>query len=216
MGTPTDREAVIPLDAPHEARGWFGQHDLIVTEDVMATISEPPPTGASSPARGNVSSATLQFNAATINNALHRTCQGLPAMTDSSHAMSGPDELLAMMPYAAALGIELHHATLAQVTGSLAWAPERCTAGGVLHGGAIMSLADTIGAVCAYLNLPDGASTATIDSTTRLYRPLHAGTLHGTARPVHVGRTMIAVTIDLTDDQDRLVAQTSQAQAVIT
>jgi len=79
-----------------------------------------------------------------------------------------------------------------------------------------MSLADTIGAVCAYLNLPDGASTATIDSTTRLYRPLRAGTLHATARPAHTGRTLIAVTTDLTDDHDRLIAQTSQAQAVIT
>ena len=131
-------------------------------------------------------------------------------------ATPGPDELLAMMPYATTLGIQLDEATPTLVTGSLAWAPERCTAGGVLHGGAIMSLADTIGAVCAFLNLPKGASTATIDSTTRLYRPLRAGSLHAAARPAHVGRTLIAVTTDLTDDQDRLIAQTSQAQAVIT
>ena len=125
-----------------------------------------------------------------------------------------PGQLLAMMPYATALGIELHEATPSLTTGSLAWAAERCTAGGILHGGAIMSLADTIGAVCAFLNLPEGAGTATIDSTTRLYRPLRAGTLHATARPAHVGRTLIVVTTDLTDDQQRLIAQTSQAQAV--
>lgn len=77
-----------------------------------------------------------------------------------------------------------------------------------------LSLA-AIGAVCAVLNLPDGASTATIDSATRLYRPLRAGTLHAAARPAHVGRTLIAVTTDLTDDRGRLIAQTSQAQAVI-
>lgn len=120
-----------------------------------------------------------------------------------------------MMPYATALGIELHEATPSQVRGSLAWSAERCTAGGILHGGAIMSLADTIGAICAFLNLPDGASTATIDSTTRLYRPVRAGSLHATARPAHVGRTLITVTTDLTDERARLIAQTSQAQAII-
>ncbi len=137
--------------------------------------------------------------------------------TNPATSALGPDELLAMMPYATTLGIQLHEATPALVTGSLAWTPERCTAGGILHGGAIMSLADTIGAVCAFLNLPDGTTTtATIDSTTRLYRPLRTGTLHATARPAHVGRTLIAVTTDLTDDQGRLIAQTSQAQAVTT
>ncbi len=79
-----------------------------------------------------------------------------------------------------------------------------------------MSLADTVGAVCAFLNLPHGANTATIDSTTRLYRPLQTGTLHATARPAHTGRTVIVVTTNLTDDRQRLVAQISQAQAVIT
>jgi uncharacterized protein (TIGR00369 family) len=77
-----------------------------------------------------------------------------------------------------------------------------------------MSLADTVGAVCAFLNLPEGAGTATIDSSTRLYRPLRGGTLHAAARPAHVGRTLIVVTTDLTDDEQRLIAQTSQAQAV--
>ncbi|HEX7353895.1 MAG TPA: PaaI family thioesterase [Mycobacteriales bacterium] len=127
----------------------------------------------------------------------------------------GADDLLAMMPYAGSLGIALHEVTPSLATGSLAWAPERCTAGGILHGGVIMSLADTIGAVCAFLNLPVGARTATIDSTTRLYRPLTAGRLHAAARPTHVGRTVIVVATDLTDDEGRLVAQTSQAQAVI-
>lgn len=132
----------------------------------------------------------------------------------TGNAPASPGQLLAMMPYATALGIELHEATPSLTTGSLDWAPGRCTAGGILHGGAIMSLADTVGAVCAYLNLPEGAGTATIDSTTRLLRPLRAGTLHATARPVHVGRTLIVINIDLTDDQQRLIAQTSQAQAV--
>jgi len=135
-------------------------------------------------------------------------------MTDPGHPPPGPEQLLAMMPYAEALGITLHEATAALTTGSLAWSAERCTAGGIMHGGAIMSLADTVGAVCAFLNLPEGAGTATIDSTTRLFRPLRSGTLHAAARPAHVGRTLIVVATDLTDDGQRLVGQTSQAQAV--
>ncbi len=136
-------------------------------------------------------------------------------MTDTGNSTPSPDQLLAMMPYAAALGIELHETTASLTTGSLAWTPQRCTAEGILHGGAIMSLADTVGAICAFLNLPEGASTATIDSSTRLYRALRAGALHASARPAHVGRTIIVVTTDLTDDHQRLIAQTSQAQAVV-
>lgn len=121
-----------------------------------------------------------------------------------------------MIPFAAELGIELQEATPELTIGSLPWSAELCTGGGVMHGGVIMSLADTIGAVCAFLNLPEGARTATIDSTTRLFRPLTRGTLHATAKPVQVGRTVIVVATDLADDDGKLVAQTSQAQAVIT
>jgi uncharacterized protein (TIGR00369 family) len=126
-----------------------------------------------------------------------------------------PDDLLALMPHAVALGVTLHEATRERTTGSLAWAPDRCTTGGLLHGGTIMSLADSVGAVCAYLNLPAGAGTATVDSTTRFFRGVSSGTLRATARPVHVGRRLIVVQTELTDDRERLVAQTSQAQAVL-
>ncbi|MBV8462300.1 MAG: PaaI family thioesterase [Acidimicrobiales bacterium] len=136
-------------------------------------------------------------------------------MSDRGTSRAHLERLLASMPYAVRLGIELHEASPRLTTGSLPWSPDRCTVAGILHGGAVMSLADTIGAICAFLNLPEGASTATIDSTTRLYRPLRAGSLHAAARPAHVGRTLIVVTTDLTDDEGRLVAQTSQAQAVI-
>ena len=57
-------------------------------------------------------------------------------------------------------------ATPDEVIGRMAWAPERCTAGGVLHGGALMGLADSLGGVCAFLNLPEGSGTATISSST--------------------------------------------------
>ena len=88
------------------------------------------------------------------------------------------DQLLALMPFAVATGIELDSAPPDEVVGRLAWAPNRCTAGGLIHGGALMTLADSIGAVCAHLNLPAGASTSTVSSTTSLVRSLRSGTAH--------------------------------------
>jgi len=86
-----------------------------------------------------------------------------------------PADLLALMPFAAATGVELDRASPTEVAGRLPWAPERCTASGVLHGGALMTLADTVGAVCAFLNLPAGASTSTVSMSTSLMRAVRSG-----------------------------------------
>jgi len=125
------------------------------------------------------------------------------------------EDLLALMPFATALGIELDAAGAEEVRGRLAWAPERCTAGGLLHGGALMAFADSLGGICAYLNLPDGAGTATISSNTAFMRAVRDGEVTGVARPLHAGRSVIVVQTDLTDDGGRRVAQVTQAQAVL-
>ena len=125
------------------------------------------------------------------------------------------DQLLALMPFAVATGVAVDRAAPDEVVGRLAWAPERCTAGGLMHGGALMTLADSIGAVCAFLNLPPGASTSTVSSTTSLVRGLRSGTAHAVARPAHVGRSFVLVNVELTDDDGRLLAQTTQTQAVL-
>lgn len=126
-----------------------------------------------------------------------------------------PQELLSSMPFSEHCGMELVRASAEEVGGKLDWSPERCTAGGVLHGGALMALADTLGAVCAFLNLPPGASTSTIESKTNFFRPVRAGSVHAASRPLHVGRTTIAVQTELRDDQQRLVALVTQTQAVL-
>jgi uncharacterized protein (TIGR00369 family) len=126
-----------------------------------------------------------------------------------------PAALLDLMPFAATLGIELVEATPELVTGRLAWADALCTAGGILHGGALMTLGDTLGAVCAFLHLPAGARTATIESKTNFFRAAGAGTITATAKPLHVGRTVIVVQTDLWDDRERRIAQVTQTQAVI-
>src|SRR5690242_20872825 len=119
------------------------------------------------------------------------------------------------MPFAVAAGICLDTAAPGEVTGWLPWAPERCTAGGLMHGGALMTLADSVGAVCAFLNLPSGATTSTTASNTVFVRGVRGGTVTAIARPLHVGRSTIAVSTELHDEAGRLVAQTTQTQAVL-
>ena len=125
------------------------------------------------------------------------------------------DALLASMPFAQDLGLRLLTAGPEEVRGELPWAPERCTTGGLLHGGAVMALADTLGAVCAFLNLPEGAGTSTIESKTNFFRGVREGLVTATSRPLHVGRTTIAVQTESRDDDGRLVALSLQTQAVL-
>jgi uncharacterized protein (TIGR00369 family) len=124
-------------------------------------------------------------------------------------------ELLAMIPFAVTLGMELLSATPDEVVGRLAWREELCTTAGALHGGALMGLADNLGGVCAYLNLPTGAATATISSSTNFMRGVREGHVTATARPLRVGRTVIVVETVMRDDAGQLAVQTTQAQAVI-
>lgn len=132
--------------------------------------------------------------------------------------MAAPDPatLAAMMPFAVATGVEVTAATAEEVRGRLAWAPERCTTAGVLHGGAIMTLADTLGAICAFLNLPPGAGTSTIESKTNFFAAVRSGHLEAVTRPLHVGRRTIVVQTDVRDGTGRRVAQVTQTQAVLT
>ena len=124
-------------------------------------------------------------------------------------------DLVSAMPFAASTGISVVSATPESVVGTMDWAPERCTAAGILHGGALMTLADTIGALVAFLNLPPGAYTSTIESKTNLFRAVREGTITATGTPLHVGRTTIAVQTEVRDDAGKLVSVTIQTQAVL-
>jgi uncharacterized protein (TIGR00369 family) len=125
-------------------------------------------------------------------------------------------ELVAAMPFAERLGIDVESASAEEVRGGLEWAADLCTAGGVIHGGALMALADSVGGLCAYLNLPEGASgTATIESKTNFFRAVREGRVAAVARPLHVGRSFVVVQTDVVDDGGRPVTTTIQTQAVL-
>jgi uncharacterized protein (TIGR00369 family) len=126
-----------------------------------------------------------------------------------------PADLLATMPYAVHTGVVIDTANKESVTGHLDWAAERCTIGGVLHGGALMTLADSLGAVAAFLHLPAGAGTATVSSSTALLRAAREGRVTGTARVVNAGRRFITVQTDLADEAGKPISTTTQVQAVL-
>lgn len=129
--------------------------------------------------------------------------------------MSSLDHETLEQPFAALLGVDLQSATPGLVIATMRWRPELCTSSGVLHGGAIMAFADSIGAYCAVLNLPERALTSTIESKTNFFRAVREGSITGRSEPLHVGRTTIVVRT-VVSAADRPVAHVIQTQAVLT
>jgi 1,4-dihydroxy-2-naphthoyl-CoA hydrolase len=124
-------------------------------------------------------------------------------------------DFTANMPFFQLCGMSIASATRDEIKGTMPWRTEICTTAGVIHGGALMAFADTLGAVCAFLNLPEGAMTATIESKTNFFRPVSKGAVHGTTTPLHIGRTTIVAQTDLRDDAGKRVALVTQTQAII-
>ena len=125
-------------------------------------------------------------------------------------------QVAAAASFTAFLGIEMISASPEEVRARLAWSEDRCTAGSILHGGALMGLADNAGGFCAFLNLPEGAAgTATIESKTNFFGPVRSGYVHAVSRPLHTGRRTVVVDTELFDDTGKLVARVTQTQAVL-
>jgi len=121
-----------------------------------------------------------------------------------------------LMPLAATLGIRVGDYAAERVTMSLDWSPSLCTADGVLHGGVLMALADSAGAACALLNLPnDATGTTTIESKTNFMGAVRNGSVSATSTPLHRGGTTIVVETSVVDGAGRRVAKVTQTQLVL-
>lgn len=119
------------------------------------------------------------------------------------------------MPLCATLGVTVEQMTPGLVRFTMPWQEQLCTSAGLLHGGAIMALADSAGAAAASLNLPEGASgTSTIESKTNFLGAVRDGVVTATAVPLHVGSTTIVVETEVRAGE-RLVAKVTQTQAVL-
>jgi 1,4-dihydroxy-2-naphthoyl-CoA hydrolase len=114
------------------------------------------------------------------------------------------------------LGIEFLSADTREVKARMTVRPELCTLGGKLHGGALMTLADTLGAVGAFLNLPQGASTTTIESKTNFTGSARQGaTVTGTSTLVHKGRSLLVWQTEIRDAEGKLLGLVTQTQMVL-
>jgi 1,4-dihydroxy-2-naphthoyl-CoA hydrolase len=124
---------------------------------------------------------------------------------------------IAPLPYARLLGIEIVEASKERIVGRMKVRPEMCTGGHILHGGAIMSLADTLGAFGAMHVLPEGASgTTTLESKTNFLGSAKEGeTVNATCTPVHVGRRTSVWQTRITTEAGRNVALVTQTQMVL-
>jgi len=121
-----------------------------------------------------------------------------------------------LMPLAETLGMRALAYTPAEVVLAMDWAPSLCTANGILHGGVVMALADSAGAACALLNLPEGATgTTTIESKINFVGAVRGGGVTATAAVLHRGGTTIVVETTVRDDDRKLVAKVTQTQLVL-
>jgi len=121
-----------------------------------------------------------------------------------------------MLPFAELLGIEFTAAAPDRVVAELTVRADLCTRPAVLHGGAIMAFADTLGATGTILNLPEGAGTTTIESKTNFIAAAPLGArLVGEATPVHRGRRTMVWQTRIATAEGRLVALVTQTQLVL-
>jgi uncharacterized protein (TIGR00369 family) len=114
------------------------------------------------------------------------------------------------------LGIRFIEATKTRVVAEMEVKASLFTSNGRLHGGAIMALADTVGATGAYLCIPEGAAgTTTIESKTNFFAGVSEGVVRAEALPVHVGKRTSCWQTRVTDAKGKLVAQVTQTQMVL-
>jgi uncharacterized protein (TIGR00369 family) len=120
------------------------------------------------------------------------------------------------LPFAALLGIELVSATADRIVAEMTVRADLCTRPAVLHGGAVMAFADTLGAIGTIANLPAGAGTTTIESKTNFIAAAPVGTrIVGEATPVHRGRRTMVWQTRIATAEGRLVALVTQTQLVL-
>ena len=118
--------------------------------------------------------------------------------------------------FAQHVGIELIEAHSDRVDGRIVVGPQHSNGRDRVHGGAIMSLADTLGAIGTVLNLPPGATTSTIESKTNFLAAGRGPHLIGESMPLHIGRNTMVWQTTVRDADDRRVAVVTQTQLVVT
>ena len=123
---------------------------------------------------------------------------------------------IARLPFAAEMGVELVETEKSRIVARLLVRQALTTGGHILHGGAIMAFADSLGAIGAVLNLREGQGTTTLESKTNFLGSARVGeTLTGEATPLHLGRRSSVWQTRITNPEGRLIALVTQTQMVL-
>jgi len=131
------------------------------------------------------------------------------------HDLSALQQLLDPL-FPGLMGLQLRSLADDRVLAELPVRPELCTTGGVLHGGAIMAFADTLGAVGTFLNLPSGKRTTTTDSSTKFIGAARVNTtVTGESVALHRGRTTMVWQTTVRTAEGKLCAVVTQTQLVL-
>lgn len=121
-----------------------------------------------------------------------------------------------LLPFAGLMGVEIVHAAPDRVEGRLVVRPDLCTAGAILHGGAMMAFADSLGAIGAFLSTPAGLRTTTLESKTNFIAAAKVGTtVTAVATPLHIGRRSSVWTTRIEGEGGKLVAVVTQTQMTV-
>jgi 1,4-dihydroxy-2-naphthoyl-CoA hydrolase len=114
------------------------------------------------------------------------------------------------------MGVKLSEVTADRVVARLEVRPDLCTTGEILHGGALMAFADTLGAVGTFANLPEGKRTTTIESSTKFIRAAKVGTtVTGECEAFHRGKTTMVWQTQIKSEDGKLCAVVTQTQLVL-
>ncbi len=141
------------------------------------------------------------------------TITGEIAMSD---VVDATQSIQSGTPFSALMGVELIERSKDRIVGRMVVRDDLCTSGSILHGGAYMAFADTLGAIGAVMNLGEGQWTTTLESKTNFFRGAPAGsTITGTSTPLHVGRRSSVWQTRITNDDGKLMALVTQTQMVL-
>ena len=120
------------------------------------------------------------------------------------------------MPLARLMGLEFTHADPDRVVATMLVRPDLCTMTGRVHGGALMAMADSVGAAATVINLPEGAATTTVESKTNFLASAPEGsTITAEATPIHKGRRTQVWQTRITTANGKLAALVTQTQIVL-
>ncbi|HOP18842.1 MAG TPA: PaaI family thioesterase [Parvularculaceae bacterium] len=119
-------------------------------------------------------------------------------------------------PFAKMMGVRMTHVTKDRIEAELDVTPEHCTVPATLHGGAIMAFADNLGGVGAFLNMPEGSMTSTVESKTNFLRPVPVGQKAiAITTPVNIGRTLQVWQTQVFREDGKLAAIVTQTQIIM-